>query len=74
MIAGISIAVAVSLLMVAAARTRDEINERGGCPACGTAVPKFRRPTSWRQAMWGGWTCNSCGTEMDRKGIEIANA
>ena len=38
------------------------------CPACNSVLPMVRNPTSWRQAMWGGWTCANCGTEIDRRG------
>lgn len=38
------------------------------CPKCGTALPKFRTPTSGRQAMWGGWTCPKCGAEITSRG------
>jgi hypothetical protein len=24
-----------------------------------------------RQALWGGWTCSNCGTEMDRSGNQV---
>jgi len=41
------------------------------CPKCGTKVPAFRKPTSLRQALWGGNTCATCGTEMDKWGREI---
>jgi hypothetical protein len=41
------------------------------CPTCATQQPIFRRPTSFRQMMSGGWTCANCGTEMDRKGHAI---
>jgi hypothetical protein len=37
------------------------------CPACGAAFPSVRRPKNIRQATWGGWTCESCGTEFDRR-------
>lgn len=26
----------------------------------------MRTPSSFRQAMWGGYTCETCGTEMDK--------
>jgi hypothetical protein len=42
------------------------------CPACGTQQPTLRKPSSLRQALFGGWTCPSCGTEIDRKGRPIA--
>ncbi|HWV55004.1 hypothetical protein [Pseudorhodoplanes sp.] len=38
------------------------------CPNCATPQPFWRRPNSFRQLMWGGWTCANCGTEMDRHG------
>jgi hypothetical protein len=41
------------------------------CPACATALPKFRRPQSGRQALRGGWTCPKCGIQIDRKGRKI---
>jgi hypothetical protein len=57
---------------------RDTIRQRGNwgisfkqavCSQCGTAMPMmFRKPTSWRQAMWGGWTCAECGFELDKWG------
>ena len=50
------------------------INERGGCPACGTPVPATRRPASFRQAFWGGWTCEGCGSELDRHGHVLGEA
>ena len=44
------------------------------CPKCGKKVPAIRKPTSTRQAMWGGWTCSNCGCEMDKVGKEINTA
>lgn len=44
------------------------INDRGGCPECHTPAPQYRKATNWRQALWGGWKCENCGTELDRKG------
>ena len=41
------------------------------CPTCGTKQPARRKPTSLRQMMWGGWTCATCGTEIDRNGKAI---
>ena len=42
------------------------------CPACGAAFPAVHRPRNVRQAMWGGWTCEQCGAEFDRKLKPIA--
>jgi predicted RNA-binding Zn-ribbon protein involved in translation (DUF1610 family) len=36
------------------------------CPSCGTDLPTIRRPKTFRQMMWGGWTCDKCGTEFDK--------
>jgi hypothetical protein len=41
------------------------------CPRCGTHLSKFRKPENARQMMWGGWTCPSCGCEVDRKGRDV---
>jgi hypothetical protein len=42
---------------------------RPDCPKCGEPVSLAPRvPKSWRQALWGGWTCKECGCEMDKWG------
>ena len=33
------------------------------CPACGSPMPKVRRPESMKQALWGGGTCGKCRCE-----------
>ncbi|MCW5958460.1 MAG: hypothetical protein KIT61_17900 [Pyrinomonadaceae bacterium] len=71
---GITVAIIVPIILMIAAGMQRKVNEKGGCPECGTPVPRFRRPTSLRQALWGGWTCSNCSTEMDRFGDEIAQA
>jgi hypothetical protein len=38
------------------------------CPACGSPMPKVRRPESLKQALWGGGICLKCGCEMDKWG------
>lgn len=38
------------------------------CPSCGREQPKMRTPANTQQAMWGGYTCIGCGTEMDARG------
>jgi hypothetical protein len=38
------------------------------CPTCGASQPKYRTPQNLRQAMWGGFTCRKCNTEMDKWG------
>ena len=41
------------------------------CPNCRSAMPAARRPANARQAMWGGWTCDSCGWELDKYGQPV---
>lgn len=41
------------------------------CPECQAPLPKFRAPQSFRQWLRGGWTCRSCGCDIDRKGRKI---
>ena len=36
------------------------------CPRCGARLPRFRKPASFHQVLWGGWTCRGCGCEVDR--------
>ena len=66
-----SVTTTTLLLVMAANAAAKKANERGGCPTCGTPVPAFRKPTSLRQALKGGWTCSGCGTEMDRFGTGL---
>ena len=41
------------------------------CPRCGAIQPRNRKPRTMQQFLWGGWTCTSCGTEIDKWGREI---
>jgi ribosomal protein L37AE/L43A len=38
------------------------------CPKCKTLLPFTRIPTSLHQLFLGGWTCQKCGAEVDKKG------
>lgn len=38
------------------------------CPSCGREQPKVRQPRTLDQAMWGGYTCQGCGAELDARG------
>ena len=68
----VSVILAVVILMIVlSAKVQAKVNAKGGCPECGTPVPRVRRPTSFRQALWGGWTCQNCSTEMDRHGNQL---
>lgn len=44
------------------------------CPRCDRPMPQTRKPKSVSQAMWGGWTCEQCGCEMDKWGRKIKSA
>jgi DNA-directed RNA polymerase subunit RPC12/RpoP len=41
------------------------------CPRCGTHLPQVRKPSSLSQTVWGGYTCSSCRTEVDKWGREL---
>jgi DNA-directed RNA polymerase subunit M/transcription elongation factor TFIIS len=43
------------------------------CPNCGNPLPSMRIPSDKREAFWGGWTCPSCQTKLDRNLKEIEN-
>ena len=38
------------------------------CPKCNAALPRFRKPSSGREAMLGGWSCPSCNAKIARDG------
>ena len=42
------------------------------CPHCSHEQPTLRKPTNIQQAAWGGWTCEECGTQMDKWGRQLA--
>jgi len=67
-----SVIVTVVIVLLYSALVQAKLNAKGGCPECGTPVPKVRRPTSLRQALWGSLTCPPCSTEMDRNGNQLA--
>ena len=56
-------------------RNRWGINlRRVQCPNCATVMGRVRMPASGQQAMWGGYTCLSCKSELDKWGRPTANA
>jgi hypothetical protein len=59
----VSIVVAVTVVLLFAAMSSGR-----SCPNCDAKLPVFRKPTSLRQMLWGGWTCEVCKTEVDRSG------
>lgn len=43
------------------------------CPHCQNPQPIFRKPASFKQMMFGGWTCKACGTEVNKYGAQEAS-
>jgi hypothetical protein len=79
--------VALAVVMVLGLATgtvlviRDTVRRRGPwginlrpvrCPTCSEPASVIRRPKNLRQALWGGCTCEECGTEYDKWGRKIA--
>lgn len=60
LIAGISGGVAVLLLAL--------LLPRKSCPKCEAPLPRFRKPSSMREALLGGWCCPTCGERVARDG------
>lgn len=46
---------------------RDPVN----CPRCHVPVLTTRAPRTFKQVLWGGWTCAECGCVMDKWGHEL---
>lgn len=40
--------------------------QKNTCANCGEPLPKIRKPQNLRQILWGGGTCQACGTEYDK--------
>lgn len=38
------------------------------CPKCGNRLPIVRKPKNTNQALFGGWTCKKCKSEVDKFG------
>lgn len=70
----LAIFASLAAMIVYTKRKTAQMNAQGGCPSCHADIPAFRRPTSMSQALWGGWTCENCGTEFDRKRLKVAHA
>lgn len=68
----------VFLLFLGFLVARDTIRRKGGwginlrvpdCPQCGEKLNPARVPRSFKQALWGGWTCPQCGCDLDKWGV-----
>ena len=62
----------VLLIYGTVTRSKWGINvRRVTCPRCSTTAPTVRLPRSLAQALCGGWTCSSCGCDMDKWGRQV---
>ena len=71
----IALVVGFILLVVSTVtrKGRSGINfRRESCPKCGSGIPMVRMPANLKQALWGGYTCATCRTEIDKWGNQIA--
>ena len=59
---------------VARNRWRNNLDPITVCPTCGVKLPILRKPKSLRQGLWGGVTCSTCGTEIDKWGRTLAKS
>lgn len=82
-VVALAVVMALRLAVGAALVVWDTVRKRGRwginlrpvcCPVCGEPAPVVRRPKNTRQALWGGCTCDGCGTEYDKWGQPIARA
>jgi hypothetical protein len=71
---GGGVALLVLLVRGTAQQTKMGINltPPSACPKCGEPLPAIRAPKNFRQAMWGGWTCSRCQTELDKWGRVVS--
>jgi predicted RNA-binding Zn-ribbon protein involved in translation (DUF1610 family) len=73
----------LALLVLFGLVVRDTIRRRGRwgvnlkgltgmeCPECGEELPVVRTPKNRRQVLWGGYTCEECGCEIDKWGRKV---
>jgi hypothetical protein len=81
-VATLAVVMGLGLVTGAVLVIRDTVRKRGRwginvrsvrCPKCGEPAPAIRSPRNRRQALWGGCTCEQCGTEYDKWGRAIAS-
>jgi transcription elongation factor Elf1 len=70
---GVTIYIFVNLTIKRNKKWGINLNTDNHCPKCEKSLLVIRKPTSVKQFMWGGWTCNNCGCQIDKWGEEIAN-
>ena len=66
------VAAVIPLVLIWIARRMGyPIGEAIRCSRCGTEMPMFRKPSSMKQGLLGGYNCRNCGAELDARGNEI---
>jgi hypothetical protein len=81
-VAALGVAVAGLISVCGFLMVRDTIRKSGewglnlhlrlpNCGRCGSEAPLVRNPANLPQTLWGGWTCNECGLEMDKWGVPV---
>ena len=76
---GYALALGVGVATLSFLIIRDSVRRRGcwginlhtSCQRCGGKGPQFRFPASFREALWGGWLCASCGRRNDKWGKAV---
>ncbi len=66
----------VTVFLLVPTSSRWGINSKppSACPTCQSPLPWVRRPADAHEALWGGWTCKTCGSRLDRRGRLRENA
>jgi hypothetical protein len=79
----LAIIMALGLAVGAVLVIRDTVRKRGRwginlrpvrCPECDCPAPTVRVPKNLQQTLWGGCTCEECGTEFDKWGQPVGAA
>jgi len=70
----------LTILVLFACVIRDTVRRKGRwginletpkCPNCRASLDFVRNPATFRESIWGGWTCRKCQTKVDKWGNQI---
>ncbi len=66
------IAGAIAIYLGTKNKTKWGINTKPvNCPRCGAPSPGIRKPENMQQALWGGYSCTGCSTNIDKWGRKV---
>jgi hypothetical protein len=71
LVVGVVLMVGLALIIYGSiAKTKWGINfsPPKNCPKCNEKLQMVRAPKGSEEALWGGFTCQGCGTKMDKWG------